>query len=170
MRTFIRAIDALSGYAGGLAKWFCYALILIIVYDVTMRYVFNAPTMWAFETSMMLGGSLYTFAYSYTHLHRGHVRVDVIYVHLPLKAKAAIDVLGTFFLFFPLLGFLIKASFALTWRAWAIGETSDITYWYPPLAPFRTVVLLGFCLLALQAVAHFIRDLYTLAGKELHHG
>jgi len=170
MRTFVRAIDALSGYAGGLAKWFCYALILIIVYDVTMRYVFSAPTMWAFETAMMLGGTVYALAYAYTHRYHGHVRVDVIYMRFSPRVRAAIDVLGTFFLFFPLLGFIIHASFALTWRAWAIGETSDITYWYPPLAPFRTAVLLGFCLLALQAIAHFIRDLYILAGKELNHG
>lgn len=168
MRTVVRVIDSISGYSGGLAKWFCYALILIIVYDVTMRYLFNAPTMWAFETAMMLGGSLYGLAFAYTHRYHGHVRVDVFYVRLSPKARAVIDVLGTFFLFFPLLGFLIAASFSMTWRAWAVGETSDITYWYPPLAPFRTMVLAGFCLLALQAIAHFIRDLYLLWGKELH--
>ena len=166
MGMVVRIIDSISGYSGGLAKWFCYALVLMIVYDVTMRYLFNAPTMWAFETAMMLGGSLYGLAFAYTHRYRGHVRVDVLYTRLSPKSQAAIDVIGTFFLFFPLLGFLIIASFSMMWRAWAVGETSDVTYWYPPLAPFRTMVLLGFCLLALQAAAHFIRDLCVLFGKE----
>lgn len=168
MRTIVRFIDSVSGYAGGLAKWFCYVLILVIVYDVTMRYLFSAPTMWAFETAMMLGGSLYGLAFAYTHRYHGHVRVDVLYVRLSSRTKAIIDIIGTLFLFFPLLGFLINTSFAMTWRAWAVGETSDITYWYPPLAPFRTMVLIGFCLLALQTMAQFIRDLYALRGKELH--
>jgi len=39
---------------------------------------------------------------------------------------------------------------------------SNLTYWYPPLAPFRTVVALAFLLLAIQGVAQFIRDFYRL--------
>lgn len=168
MDTVLRFIDSVSGYAGGLAKWFCYAIILVVVYDVTMRYVFSAPTMWAFETAMMLGGSLYALAFAYTHRYGGHVRVDVIYAHLPSRARAMIDLIGTLFLFFPLLGFIILASFSMAWRAWAVGETSDMTYWYPPFGPFRTMVLIGFCLLALQTMAQFIRDIYALTGKERH--
>jgi TRAP-type mannitol/chloroaromatic compound transport system permease small subunit len=166
VKTVVRVIDSISGYAGGLAKWLCYALVLVIVYDVTMRYVFDSPTMWAFETAMMIGGSLYSLAFAYTHLYRGHVRVDILYIRLSPRGRAVIDVMGILFLFLPLLGFLIRSSFSMAWRAWAVGETSDITTWYPPVAPFRTMVLLGFCLLALQAAAHFIRDLYVLFGKE----
>jgi TRAP-type mannitol/chloroaromatic compound transport system permease small subunit len=166
VKTVVRIIDSISGYAGGLAKWLCYALVLVIVYDVTMRYVFDSPTMWAFETAMMIGGSLYSLAFAYTHLYRGHVRVDILYIRLSPRGRAVIDVMGILFLFLPLLGFLIRSSFSMMWRAWAVGETSDITTWYPPVAPFRTMVLLGFCLLALQAAAHFIRDLYVLFGKE----
>ena len=160
MRKLVRFIDAVSGYTGGFAKWLAFALILVVVYDVVMRYVFNAPPMWAYDIAIMLGGTIYVLAWAYTHRYRGHVRVDVIYANLSPRTKAIIDATGTLFLLFPLLALLIQESFSFTWRAWKIGEIFRETYWYPPLAPFRTVVLIGFCLFTLQAVAQFIRDLY----------
>ncbi|HEY82669.1 MAG TPA: TRAP transporter small permease subunit [Dehalococcoidia bacterium] len=160
MRKLVRIIDSISGYAGGFAKWLAYLLVLVVVYDVLMRYVFNAPPMWAYDSAVMLGGTIYVLAWAYTHRYRGHVRVDVIYTHLSPRTKAIIDAAGTFFLLFPLLGILVHESFVWQWRAWKIGERFMETYFYPPAAPFRTMVLLGFCLLSLQAVAQFIRDLY----------
>lgn len=162
MRKVLGAIDSLSGYTGGMLKWFCYALVLVVVYDVTMRYVFNAPTMWAFETAYMIGGSIYVLGFTYTHLYRRHVRVDIFYSYLSPRGRAIIDVVGTLFLFFPLLALLIHASFSEMWRAWSIGEVSSVTTLYPPIAPFKTVVLLGFCLFTFQAIAQFIRDSYLL--------
>lgn len=162
MRKLLRVIDSISGYTGGVMKWFCYALVLVVVYDVIMRYVFNDPPMWAFDTAVMLGGTIYVLAWAYTHRYRGHVRVDVIYHHLSHRARAIIDAAGTLFLFFPLLALVIHESFRWMWRAWVIHERFMETYWYPPVAPFRTIVMLGFCLLLLQGIAQFIRDSYIV--------
>ena len=101
-------------------------------------------------------------AWAYTHYHRRHVRVDVIYTHLPDKGKAIVDIIGTSFFILPLMIVLIYAAFNWTWEAWAIGEKMHETYWNPPMAPFRTAILIGFCLFAFQIVANFIRDLYFL--------
>lgn len=160
MRRLVRVIDSISGYSGGFAKYLVYLLILVVVYDVVMRYVFNNPPMWAFDTAVMLGGTIYVLAWSFTHLHHGHVRVDVIYANLSPRKKAIIDATGTLLLLFPLIALLIHESFCWMWRAWAINEIFMETYWYPPIAPFRSVVLVGFCLFFLQAIPHFIRDLY----------
>jgi len=160
MRKLVRFIDSVSGYTGGVAKWLCFALILIVVFDVVMRYIFSAPPMWAFDCTVMLGGTIYVLAFSYTHLPQGHVRVDIIYTNLSPRAKAIIDAAGTLFLLFPLTGIIILEAFNWTWHSWEIGEKFVETYWYPPMAPFRTIVLIGFCLFTLQAVAGFVRNLY----------
>lgn len=160
MRKLVRFIDAISGYTGGFAKWLAFALILVVVYDVIMRYVFNAPPEWAYDSAIMLGGTIYVLAWAYTHRYRGHVRVDIIYANLSPRGKAIIDAAGTLFLLFPLLALLIEESFSFMWRAWKIGEIFRETYFYPPAAPFRTMVWIGFCLFTIQAIAQFIRDLY----------
>jgi TRAP-type mannitol/chloroaromatic compound transport system permease small subunit len=131
-----------------------------------MRFVFNAPSMWAFESSMMVGTSLYVLGWSYVHRHRAHVRVDVIYSLLPRRMKSLIDVLGTLIMFFPLVILVIYTAFNWTVYSWEINEKMTETYWLPPIAPMRTVVLLALILLLFQGVAHFIRDSYLLVRNK----
>jgi len=162
MRNIVRVIDSISEWTGNAVRWVCVALILVLVYEVTARYVFIAPTIWAHQTSVMLGSSFAALGWAYVHRHHGHVRVDVIYMHLPTRGKAIIDVLCAFFLFFPLLFVLIYAAADFTWVAWIEGEVLTQSYWYPPAGPTRTVVLLALCLFVLQGGAQFIRDLYVV--------
>ena len=102
MINIVRFIDSISELIGKTVRWACVALVLVLVYEVIARYVFNAPTIWAHETAVMLGGTVVALGWAYTHRHHGHVRVDVIYTHLSPRGKAFTDVLCAFFLLFPL--------------------------------------------------------------------
>lgn len=166
MRKIIKVIDSASNVSGHVVLVLCYGLIAVVVYSVFMRYVFNRPPMWTYDTAIMTGGSMFILAWSYTHLLRGHVRVDVFYSRFSARTKAIFDTLGTLFLLFPLFVFLIKVSYKWMARAWEIKERFLESYWLPPAAPIRTVVFVGFCLFVLQALAQFIRDLYfALMGR-----
>ena len=162
MRTVVNVIDSIVEQAGKTVRWLCVALVLVIACEVTMRYVFGSPTMWAFESSIMIGAAIYSIAWSYTHRHGAHIRVDIFYMRMPPKGKAIIDVAGDLLFLFPLVFILISTSVAWTWRAWLSNEVMAETYWYPPSAPLRTVVTLGFCLFAFQALANFTRNLFLL--------
>ena len=70
--------------------------------------------------------------------------------------------------FIPLMIVLIDTSIAYAWHAWVISEKSTLTYWYPPIAPFRTVVAVGLCVFALQGVAQLVRDLKLLIKNKSH--
>ena len=162
MRTILKVIDSISDWMGNIVCWLALVLVVLVSFEVTMRYCFNSPTMWNYETSMMIGGTLFILGWAYTQRHNAHVRVDVFYAHLSPKKKAIIDVLCTLLLLVPFMILLINISIEYAWRAWEINEKSVLSYWYPPMAPFRTVVLVGFCLFTLQSIANFIRDLYIL--------
>ena len=153
---------------GKTACWLASILVALIALEVIMRYFFDKPTMWNYETSMMTGGSLFALGWAYAHRHHSHVRIDVFYTHLSPRAKAAIDVVGTLLLFFPLMLMFISTSIAWTANAWEINEKSVETYWYPPIAPFRTVVTIGLIMLALQGVAQFVRDFYRLVRNKAY--
>lgn len=168
MRKIIRVIDAISDRMGKTVCWLASILVALIALEVIMRYFFDRPTMWNYETSMMVGGSLFALGWAYAMRHHSHVRIDVFYTHLSPRAKAGIDVVGTFFLFFPLMLMFISTSIAWTVNAWEINEKSVETYWYPPIAPFRTVVTIGLILLAFQGVAQFVRDFYLLVRNKVY--
>ncbi len=166
MRTTLKKVDSVSEWTGRIVCWLCVGLLAVSIYEVSMRYVFNAPTSWAYETLTMLGGTIYVVAWCYVHRYGRHVRVDIFYRLLSQRAKAVIDVTCALLFFFPLLAALTYTSARWMWRAWSINEVMCESYWYPPAGPFRTIVFLGLCLFALQGIVQFIRDLHLLiAGK-----
>lgn len=166
MRAILKVIDSISQQVGSSARWLCPALVFVGAYDTIARYVFNAPTVWAYETMIMLGGSIYALGWAYDHLHKSHIRVDVFYTRLSSGRKALTDLICAAIFFFPIMAILIKTSIWWAWEAWRIGEVMIESYWYPPAAPFRTAVALGICLFCLQGLAQFIRDLYFVIRRK----
>lgn len=168
MRATLRAIDVISEWTAKIICWFSVALVLVLVYDVIMRYVFGGATVWAYETAVMLGATLYVMGWCFVHRLREHIRVDVFYVHLSPRGKTIIDLIGTLLFLFPLLYVLIDTSIFYMLRAWKIGEVLAETFWYPPAGPFRTVVVVGLILFAAEGVAQFIRDVYFLIRNKAY--
>ena len=168
MRNVVRVIDSISEWAGKSVRWLGVILVVQVTYEVTMRYVFNSPSLWGYELGIMLGATLFVLAFAYTHRQRAHIRVDVIYVHLPPRVKATIDVLGDLLVFSPLIILLAIKSWDWAWYAWSTSEKMPTTGWYPPAAPLRTMVLLGFVLLALQGVAELVRNLHLLIRNKTY--
>ena len=167
MRKLLSIVDKISEKAGEIARWFGALLILVVVYDVVARYIFNAPTVWGYEVGIALGMSLYCFGYAYTEKIRGHVRVDVFYIHIPPRGRAIIDSVGGFIFFLPTILLVVRSAWNKMWWSWSIMEKSVEGYWYPPWYPLRTMIFLGFALLLIQGLANLYRAVYhVVKGKE----
>jgi len=65
-------------------------LVVAMLYEVLARYVFNAPTLWAFDISYMLNGSIFILGAAFALQQDAHVRIDFLnlnffpYQFLPL--------------------------------------------------------------------------------------
>lgn len=165
VQRFVGSIFTLSEKTGQVLKYLVMALVLVLFYEVTSRYVFGSPTIWALETSKMLLGTIGTCGWAYTHKMGGHVRVDVIYTMFSRRIQAMIDVVMSVLFLFPLVGVLIYAGTRGAMRAFITGQKMVESSWMPPAAPFRTVMLIGFVLFALQCIAQFICDLHYIIKK-----
>ena len=113
----------------------------------------------------MLLGTIGACGWAYTHKLGGHVRVDVLYSLVPRRGQALIDVIMSILMLFPLVFVLISVVSKWAIRAWETGEKMIESSWLPPAAPFRTALVLGFILFALQCIAQFLCDLYYLIKK-----
>jgi len=168
---FLKMIDSISEWSGKATRWAVVVLIAALTYEVVARYAFNAPTIWAHEVTTFLLLTIVALGQAYTHLHHGHIRVDIIYRRFSLRGRAALDVVCWLLLFLPLMAVIIYGAFTTMMLSWSLGEVSHYSPWEPPLAPIKGIFLLGFCLFFLQSVAEFIRDLYfvvknrSLAGS-----
>lgn len=162
MRRILGAIDAFTETVGKIGCWFAVGMIALMSYEVIMRHVFDSPSMWAPETTIMMAVSLYVLGFAYAERHRAHIRVDVIYNYLSPRGKAFVDVFGSLLFFFPLIALTTITAISWAQWSWETNELMPLTGWLPPAAPLRTMVAIGFCILTLQGASHFFRDLYFL--------
>jgi len=168
VKILLKVIDFISEWTARVFCWSGVVLILVLVYEVTARYVFNAPTIWAGDVTCMLTGTIIILGLAYVSKHHGHIRVDVFYTHLSPRGKAIIDVVGALMFLFPLLILLIKTSILKILFSWSMHEKLMFSHWYPPATPMRAVMFLGLFLFALQGVAEFIRDLHLLIRNKAY--
>lgn len=149
IRHLIRILDGISDWVGRIGAWSVLAMMLVTVFEVVSRRVFNAPGIWAFETITMLFGFHFMIVAAYALLHRSIVSVDLLYEHLGPRAQALLSIVSYLVLFFPFVITVAVHGIAFTEYSWSMGETSN-TAFAPPLYPFKAVIPVCFALLALQ--------------------
>lgn len=140
----------------------------ILVAEVVLRYVFNAPTIWAHETVIFLNATAFVFGGLYAAACNSHIRVVLIYDFLKKSIKRRFDI-----------GISLAcagASATFAWAAWSgvkraiwtpAGdfrlETSG-SAWNPPTPGLLKLFLLG--ILIIMAVQFVIFALSYLSTKE----
>lgn len=167
MRKILRAIDRTNDRAAAVASWLVALLVAAILFEVISRYVFNAPTSWGLGSFRMLGGGIVALGWAYAQRLDSHIRVDILYIRFPHRARAVINLIGSAAFFFPIFGYFIMTTAVSVWGDLLDGQLFAVsTGGAPTLAlPYQMVILIGLSLFYLQFAAHFVRDLYTLAGS-----
>jgi len=163
MQILIRSIDTLNEWVGKIASILMIPLVLIAAYEVVMRYVFNSPTIWAWDLNIQIFAAIIMFGGGYTFLHDGHVRVDVLTIHLSEKAKDVLDILTPIFLFVGTSA-LIVLGWDMAWMSFQIKETVA-TVWAPPYYIMKMFVPVGAFLLFLQGISDLLKKLIKIFGS-----
>jgi len=167
MRKTIAILEHISQRSGWVFATLCIALVVILTFEVFMRYVLSSPTQFSYEIAQSMGVAIGSGGLAYTHLHGGHVRVDVLWKNLSPKGRAIADIIGVFVFLFPLFIFLTWISASWAHQAIVEHEIMTSTYWYPPAWPTRSVMVLGFFLLLPQGAAEVLRNICILKGTEV---
>jgi len=166
----VRKIDKFTDTTGTWVAWLNVPLVLAVAYEVIARYVFNAPTIWSFDVTYMLYGTIFMLGAAYA-LHKGaHIRTDFFYEKWSDRTRGVVDSISYIVFFFPSIIMLLAASGSEAWYAYTINETSEQTPWRPILWPFKAVVPLTCLQLLLQGVSELIKSFYAArTGIVLEH-
>ena len=157
----IRAIDAFSTWCGQLVAWLILPLVAAVTYEVIARHLFHAPTIWAYDVTYMLYGTLFMLGAAYALRRGAHIRTDMFWENYSVRTKGLVDATAYLLFFFPGILFLLFASWDEAYYAWQIGERSEQTAWRPVLYPFKAVVPLAALLLLIQGVSELLKSLYA---------
>ncbi len=157
----VRVADKISEWSGKIFAWLVIPLTFGLVYEVIARYLFNAPTKWAYDMTYMLYGALFMLMAGYTLYMRGHVRTDFVYRMMSDRVQGIFDTVLYVVFFLPAMITLLWVSMDYTIRSWAIFERAAVTPWMPPIYPLKSVVPITAVLLIIQGVAELIRSVYA---------
>jgi TRAP-type mannitol/chloroaromatic compound transport system permease small subunit len=160
-----KSIDTFTTKQGEYTSMLILPLLGVVIYEVIMRYGFNAPTTWGFEATTFLYGMHYMFGISYTDVKKGHVQVDIFSSLAPKKVQAALGALTTLVLFLPvMICMTVSASkFAISSVE---GLERNSTSWAPIIYPFKIIMALCFAMLLLQGISNLIKDLQVLFNND----
>jgi TRAP-type mannitol/chloroaromatic compound transport system permease small subunit len=165
LRQVLRAIDLVNAWVAKTVAWAVVVIIATTIYEIVMRYVFNAPTDWVFEFNYLIHGPYFLLLGAYTFAINGHVNVDIIYARLSKRARAVVDLFTMpLFFFFALMMLVYGGRFAM--NSLSFRETLS-SAWAPPIYPIKFAIPVAAFLLLLQGLAKYIRDLHlAFTGKE----
>lgn len=153
----LQLVDRLSTWVGKTVGWAILVLTFVTSYEVFMRYVFNAPTEWAFDASYILYGALFMLAGAYTLSRNSHVRGDFIYRAWSPRRQAGMDLTLYVLFFFPGILALIYSGYSFAELAWIMKERSSASPNGPPVYHFKTLIPVTGVLMLLQGIVEFMR-------------
>ncbi|MHA7773722.1 TRAP transporter small permease subunit [Roseibium sp. M-1] len=88
--------------------------MLVLINEVVLRYVFNAPTIWAHETTIFLCGAAFLYGGLYCTARDRHIRVVLIYDAISPRVRRGLDVVISLV--------CMAASGFFAWASWLMVE------------------------------------------------
>jgi TRAP-type mannitol/chloroaromatic compound transport system permease small subunit len=149
-------LETMIRLVGGLSATVLGALVLLVVYDATRRYLFHEGSValqeleWhLFDVVIMLG-----IAYA---MHRGaHVRVDIFYDRFCAKTKHVVDLVTMLVFVLPVSALILYVSYDFVLMSFMQHEASSdpggLAYRYL----VKSLIPLSFALLILQALREVV--------------
>ena len=160
----ITGIEKFSEWCGILVSWCVLIMVLIIGYDVSMRFFFRISSGALQELEWHLFSIIFLLGASYTLKHDGHVRVDIFYRSRWLSdtRRAWVDLLGTLFFLLPFCVLIIVNSVDFVADSYANAERSSDPGGLSHRYLLKAAIPAGFALLMLQGVAMILKNINTI--------
>jgi TRAP-type mannitol/chloroaromatic compound transport system permease small subunit len=164
IRVCIRFVDRLSTFLGLAVSVLCPAMVAVLAFEVFARYIFGAPTIWAYDTAIFMFGYIGLLAGAFVQKEKAHINVDLIYNQFGPRGKAVLDMIAGLLIFFFLVLIIVY-----TWEpmmsAFKHHETTS-SEWAAPTGHHWLMIPVGAALLILQELANWIRNLYRVITNE----
>lgn len=154
-------IDTITMWSGRIVGWLIVPMVMSLVWEVVARYVFNAPTVWAYDMTFMTYGAFFMLGSAYTLMRGAHIRTDSLYGGWSIRTQGIVDATCYLLLFFPPLLIFLWVTWDFFIVSFGRGERSVTSPWMPAIYPLKFVMPLTCALLLLQGVAEFLRSVHA---------
>lgn len=148
-------ISILTGKAGAVAS---VALLVLVMGDVILRFVFSVSFNWLTESEWHFFGFIFLLGASYNVWADKHVRVDFYYEAFSEKSKHLVNLILHILFLIPWALISIHTCYQYASNSFYIRESSPNPGGLPLLYPIKYVVVLCFVLLLLQGLTEVRKE------------
>ncbi len=164
LNTCSRRIDKVNDVVGKAVSFLIVPMIVVMVLEVVLRYFFNAPTIWALESTQIMFGFMFLLGAGYTLKEDGHIRVEIAYMYASRRATAAMKLFALLFVFF-YCGTVLYHGTIKAYESVGIAERA-FSVWSPYIFPSISCIPIAALLMILQGVSIFSKEWQTLRGRD----
>ncbi|MEZ5559389.1 MAG: TRAP transporter small permease subunit [Pseudomonadales bacterium] len=154
---FSRRVDPLIRRIGHCISWLWLALLVIIVANVLLRYVFGEGRIEFEEIQWHLYATGFLLGLGYAVERDAHIRVDVVHERLSERFKAWIELYGILLLLLPFIALILVYSVPFVWQSFSLSEVSQAPGGLPLRWLIKAMLPLGFLVLLIATLSRLTR-------------
>jgi TRAP-type mannitol/chloroaromatic compound transport system permease small subunit len=153
----------MNEFIGKWVSWLILAAVLVSAANAVIRKTFNMSSNAWLELQWYLFGAAFLLAAAYTLKQNEHIRIDIVYGLFSRRVQHWIDLFGHVFFLMPFVLLMIYYFIPYVSLSYRSGEVSTnaggLIIW-----PAKTLLLIGFFLLALQGISEIIKKVAIMRG------
>lgn len=160
-------LEQFSEFTGKLVSWLVLAMVLLVSYDVAMRYFFLSGSVALQEMEWHLFSLIFLIGAAYTLKHDDHVRLDLFYKSKFMndQRRAWINLFGSIFLLIPFCILIISTAWPFLYQSYIHLEGSPDPGGLPYRWILKASIPLGFIFLLLQGISDIAKNLSIVMDK-----
>ena len=161
-------LEQFSERTGKLVSWLVLVMVLLVSYDVAMRYFFQSGSVALQEMEWHLFSLIFLIGAAYTLNHDDHVRLDLFYKSkfMDDQRRAWVDLFGSIFLLMPFCILIISTAWPFVVQSYIHLEGSPDPGGLPYRWILKASIPLGFTFLLLQGVSDIVKNLNVILKKD----
>lgn len=183
---YVRVVDAVNYRIGRMMMYGIFVMMAILLWSSVSK-TFFLPSLWTLEIAQFAMVAYYIMGGPYAVQMGANVRMDLFYGTWTARKKAWFDAFTVLLLIF-YLGILLYGGLGstayslgywgqepLAYFAGLVTGSEEIgrlerssTAWRPYIWPVKSIMVLGFFLMLLQAISELIKDIANLREVDLH--
>ncbi len=154
---YVRGMDGVSRFIAGYVKYLAYVIIALLVFEVIIRRIFNAPTHWNFFVTKWVFGWYFLLLASYGMLRQTNIRIDIFYANWSQRTKDIINLIGLCLVWVPVDILVLIYGSRYAWNAYVVKEITPSGGFEIPIYPLKMLMIVAYVLLLFQAISEIIK-------------
>lgn len=162
IRRSFHFLESLIRWVGYLAGASLLLLIVLVIYDTVMRYLFQSGSIALQELEWHLFDVVIMLGIAYTLQRASHVRVDIFYDSYSDKTRHIINIVGALFFILPFSLLLVYVGLDFVMISFEQMEASSNPGGLPYRFLVKSLMPLSFILLIVQTLSEVYKELKLL--------